>query len=288
MGGPPIQFSMPCWYLIDIPTILLSITINNLVQTLNVEPISNIFYGLRPKIFGIILLLIYFLGSTYAVFDLITNFTAAKLGAVLVMYLIFNGLLQQTVLHRYMAHSQFTMPKWLHNILIFLSCFAGLGSPTTFQQGHVLHHMNADTAGDVHGPGGPGLFSYKLILYQPNFVRINDPFLKFLHSYYHYILGTLILILGIIDVTWMSYYCMQVFLANQLSTDFFNWYMHTNTLPGSYKNHPQKDNSHNNFIIGFISGEWHNNHHNSSKQLNQGEKWWEFDYVYHMYIRWLI
>lgn len=258
------------------------------MPTQNVEPISDIFHSLRPKIFGIFLLLIYFLGSVYAVVDLVTNFTAVKCGVVLTMYMMFNGLLQQTVLHRYMSHSQFTLPKWLHNTLLFLGCFAGLGSPTTFQQGHVLHHMNADTARDIHGPGGPRLFSYKLLLYQPNFkFNIDDSFLKFLHHRYHYILGTFILILAILDPIWMSYYCMQVFLANQISTDFFNWYMHTNTLPGSYKNHPRSDNSHNHFVIGLISGEWHNNHHNSSKQLNQGEKWWEFDYVYHLYIRWL-
>ena len=50
-----------------------------------------------------------------------------------------------------------------------------------------------------------------------------------------------------------------------------------------YRNFDTKDNSYNNFILGFLCwGQgWHNNHHNSPSSYDFGtsvsNKWWEFD-----------
>jgi stearoyl-CoA desaturase (delta-9 desaturase) len=79
----------------------------------------------------------------------------------------------------------------------------------------------------------------------------------------------------------LTAFCLVSFLGT-IQDNLVNVFGHLKGIIG-YRNYATKDNSYNNFILGYLAwGQgWHNNHHYDPKNFNFGHgvssKWWEWD-----------
>lgn len=249
-------------------------------------PIQDIYKQAKPNIVGLLLLLTYILLAPLAVYDLFLEFTWDKIFLVISLYIIFNGFFQQAIYHRYVAHNQYQVSNWVHKFFLIIGCFASIGTAHTWKRGHMVHHAYADTKNDVHSPGGNFFFMHKLLLYGPiEQIKTSDSVYNLAHKYYYHILVPFIIIIGMIDIYWLAYYSLQILVGNFLFSDLFNRYAHLK-IWSSYRNFDTIDTSYNHLLFGLTGGEYHNNHHRFPQNANQGINWWEFDYVYHLYVKW--
>lgn len=185
--------------------------------------------------------------------------------------------------HRLLSHRVWPKaPKWLTKIGSIFGTLGLTGSTIGWCAIHRKHHRYTDQEQDPHSPKYKGFFNVQwLSMYEkpnPKYVidLSRDSFHRFLHENYWYInLLYVIAIFVLIDPFAVVY--LYLFPAMIL----WNYGSFINTVNHifGYRNHDTDDYSTNNFITGyFMWGEgWHNNHHNSPKQLYFGEKWWEFD-----------
>lgn len=58
------------------------------------------------------------------------------------------------LLHRYMCHGHYTLPKPLEYFLLLIGCMVGVGEPVSYAMTHLVHHnpKYTDTKLDPHGP----------------------------------------------------------------------------------------------------------------------------------------
>lgn len=196
--------------------------------------------------------------------------------------------------HRVFSHKTHNLPRWKENVLLFLSVFAGQGSSIFWVAIHRgYHHSHADTPKDLHSPldgiwhAFAGWFS-KMTENNPivNTKYAVDLMRKtnhvWFHKYQQRILWLVPLVVCLFD--WKLAFT-GFFLVTAISLaqeNLINVVGHLKCGIG-YRNFDTKDNSYNNFIIGYLGwGQgWHNNHHHSPGSYDFGTsvsgKWWEFD-----------
>ncbi len=190
--------------------------------------------------------------------------------------------------HRLISHSSFKSSDLIRNILAYLGCLGAQGSPVFWASLHNgLHHPFADTVRDLHSPIHGKFNSYigwqmslrpEQIPFRIGAKLIREPFFKFLHkNYYPVFWGT---VLTAAAISW-KFAIFGLIIPGFLSThqeNLIDLFCH---LPwAGYRNHDTRDNSVNNFILGFFAfGQgWHNNHHARPNDYNfGGDKWWEID-----------
>lgn len=196
------------------------------------------------------------------------------------LYFVLMHFLHNVSLHRYFSHNSFKTNKFWHITMCLLSPLACGGSAYAYAMAHRAHHIFSDTEKDPHGKY---LGFFKTAMFDWNFKKIpiktaqslNDKWIVLSHNYYVGIILIFYLILLTIDLQFALVYNLSV---------IFLWfaYISINVLNHTkgtinYRNYETSDNSQNNLIVGYLVGEWHNNHHHNPQKWNQKEKWWEID-----------
>jgi fatty-acid desaturase len=211
------------------------------------------------------------------------NFDVVDWLIAFLIYFITGCLGVSVTLHRFYSHKSFEFKSDLvRKIFTFFSVWGVIGDPMSWVNNHRHHHRLTDKEGDPHSPHVLGFFkvqwfsmfySYDKLRYVPEMVR--DDYIKFIHKHYYSFHMTLVAIMVFVNFKLLAiiYLVPAAILWNAGS--FINTIAH---LWGN-RTYNTKDNSVNNFILGYIVwGEgWHNNHHHSPKNYQFGEKWWQFD-----------
>jgi len=212
-----------------------------------------------------------------------------------IMWVLVCGLGIAVGYHRVFAHRTHKLPQWKENIILFFAVFAGQGASIFWVAMHRgYHHPYSDTIKDYHSPVAYNKFTafvgwYFRITETENLVNLKgsiDLLRKknhlFFHNYYKRILWGVPLLVACIDWKFaLTGFCL-VTMIGSLQDNLVNVYGHYKGLLG-YRNFETRDNSHNNFILGYLAwGQgWHNNHHYAPSSFDFGSgvsgKWYEFD-----------
>ena len=208
---------------------------------------------------------------------------------------------QTFFLHRYAAHSMFTMSKgWeiFFYILTWLTQGSSYLSPYAYGILHRLHHAFTDTEEDPHSPSyTKGLFPLMWktkIIYNDieNYrLKVDEKFMKNLpmwRSFDHFASSRLsrlgwvaiyIVIYAFIATQWWMWLLLPItILTGPVHGAIINYFAHKY----GYRNFDTPDTSKNFLPIDLIMmGEsYHNNHHKLLARPNFGIKWFEIDPTY--------
>ncbi len=192
--------------------------------------------------------------------------------------------------HRYFSHRSFKLNRFFQFLLAFLAQSSGQKGVLWWAAHHRLHHLNSDTAEDVHSPARDGfLWAHVGWILSPKYLGFDSeligdfskfPELLFIDRHNWVpptILGTVIFLLGGWHLFLWGFAVSTVLLYHGTFT--INSLAH---LWGS-RRFETTDTSRNNFFLAFITmGEgWHNNHHHYKHSCRQGLRWWEIDFTYY-------
>jgi len=243
------------------------------------------FQFIPAMIFGILTIILLILGIIPLYY----------LWATLVMWMLVCGLGIAVGYHRVFSHKTHTLPVWKENIILFLATFAGQGGSIFWAAMHRgYHHPHSDTKKDYHSP-----VAYdKMTAFVGWYLKItetNSPVnLKYavdllrkknhvwFHNHHLKILWVVPLVVALFD--WklaLTAFWLVTFIGS-LQDNLVNVFGHYKGSIG-YRNFETRDNSQNNFILGFLAwGQgWHNNHHYAPASYDFGSgvsgKWYEFD-----------
>lgn len=218
------------------------------------------------------------------------------LWATLVMWVLVCGLGIAVGYHRVFSHKTHQLPTWKENILLFFATFAGQGGSIFWVALHRgYHHPYADSdPRDLHSPvvyNIPSAFVgwyFKIsertspvsIKYAVDLLR--KPNHVWFHKHYMKVLWCVPLLVAIADWKLALTGFWLVTMIGSVQDNLVNVFGHTKGVIG-YRNFNTKDNSHNNFILGYLAwGQgWHNNHHYSPSSYDFGssisKRWYEID-----------
>lgn len=201
--------------------------------------------------------------------------------------------------HRFFSHRTYKTGRIFQFLLAFTGTAAYQKGPLWWSAHHRRHHLNADTANDLHSPQTQSFWQSHVgwflsrdsqateVKYISNLLKYRD--LRFLDKYYSvppvllaismFLLGAMLeryaphlgtsswqmLVWGFFISTVLLYH--GTFTVNSLAHIF-----------GS-RRYATADNSRNNLFVALITlGEgWHNNHHHYPSSERQGFYWWELD-----------
>lgn len=226
---------------------------------------------------------------------LVGTIPAYYLIATFIMWVLVCGLGIAVGYHRVFSHRTYTLPTWKENIILFFATFAGQGGSIFWAALHRgYHHPHSDTKIDIHSPIVHGKLHsfvgwYYFITESTNPVNIKyavDLLRKknhvFFHKHYLKILWMVPALVALVDWKLSLTGFWLVTLLGLTQDNLVNVFGHLKGYIG-YRNFNTKDNSHNNFLLGYLAwGQgWHNNHHYDPKSYDFGSKisgkWYEFD-----------
>ena len=157
---------------------------------------------------------------------------------------------------------------------------------------HRFHHQHADLEDDLHSPRFQG-FGYAHwgwffdaknrptdLSKVPDLARY--PELVFLDGALACTLvaaayaGLLFWLFGWEGILW-GFCVSTVFVWHTV-----HWIQSFSHSCGGYRRFRTRDDSRNHWLVGVLSGEFHNNHHAFPSAARQGYTWWEFDGVYQL------
>lgn len=213
----------------------------------------------------------------------------------LIGWILISGLGVAVGYHRVFSHNTHTnLPTYKENILLFFGTLSGQGSSITWSAIHRgYHHKYSDTKRDLHTPKNGfyhAFFGWAKQITENNPIvnlKYAGPILrKNNHIWFH---KNQMLILWLVPIivallNWklcLALVCLPTALS-LLQDNLTNVFGHTKAYIG-YRNFCTKDNSQNNFILGYLGwGQgWHNNHHYDPKSFDFGKsisgKWYEVD-----------
>lgn len=192
------------------------------------------------------------------------------------------GPISLMTLHRLLTHKTFKTYPWVEKILSFITVYATLGPTINWVGMHRYHHAHSDTELDPHSPSQHGWFSAYTGIGWPTpvipmkYVKdlMRSPTHKFiLKNYFKILIGTIILLIAINPPLVLFVYFLPTTIAFH-AVNALNVICHSR----GYRNHDTKDLSTNNLFIHFMTWEGlHNNHHNSPRNWNNKERWFEID-----------
>lgn len=212
-----------------------------------------------------------------------------------IMWVLVCGLGIAVGYHRVFSHRTHQLPVWKENIILFFATFAGQGASifwTALHRGY--HHPHSDTEKDIHSPaiyGKLGAFVgwYFKITEKTNPIQIKyaidllrKPNHVWFHKHYYKILWGIPILVALINWKLCLAMFVLVTMLGVIQDNLINVFGHDKGL-GGYRNFITNDNSHNNFILGYLGwGQgWHNNHHHDPRSFDFGKgiskKWWELD-----------
>ena len=212
-----------------------------------------------------------------------------------IMWILVSGLGIAVGYHRIFSHKTHVIPTWKENIILFFAAFAAQGASIFWVALHRgYHHPYAETDKDIHSPVIHGKL-HSFVGWQYSITENSSPVnIKYAidllrkpnHLWFHKhqmkVLWGVPLIVTLFD--WklaLTAFCLVSFLGT-IQDNLVNVFGHLKGIVG-YRNYETKDNSYNNFILGYLAwGQgWHNNHHYDPKSYDFGKsvsgKWWEWD-----------
>ena len=227
-----------------------------------------------------LLQLFYLLGSLYLI---VVAPQQILLG--LVAYVFLETFAGNIGLHRYFGHRSFHCKPWVHNFLLFLGHYIGVGSVLSWVGQHRYHHMHSDTPEDVHSPYFQGLktifFGQWSLQVKPSSIKelTKDKTLVFWHRNYFKFHALIVLFWIAVDNFLGTYYLLTFYCFPNLMCLFSGYVLAVITHWHGYRTYETNDRSTNSWIANILTlGEgWHNNHHANPQRLFQGEKWYEWD-----------
>lgn len=194
--------------------------------------------------------------------------------------------------HRYFAHSQFVVGPITRKVFAYYTSISGYSTPLYWIVQHTHHHRNSDLPSDVHSPKNGILNSMFLWIFKPSVISsvFSDRNSKVMavramqdkdvmNASKHFYAVNILFYSLLLCISTDAFFAWSAgFIIELLKYGFINSVLHLK-LPGNYRNHNLKDDSQNNYLLGFITlgFGWHNNHHADAKKLDLQEKWWEFD-----------
>lgn len=201
----------------------------------------------------------------------------------LISYWIIGVLGINIYMHRLTSHRSFKTNKWIETVLSFFSVISTVGSPLAWVCIHRQHHRSCEREGDPHSPYRLGNVRAWFGFWDNTPLELKlvrdlrtDPYQKFLHRYYGYIILSWVILLGFVNPLWIIFvYAIPACLCLH-STSAIIVIAHRH----GYKTYPlNHDESRNSWIANLITlGEgWHNNHHAKPYEWSNWEKWWEWD-----------
>jgi stearoyl-CoA desaturase (delta-9 desaturase) len=216
------------------------------------------------------------------------NFSLAEFGIIFFLYFLgacFGGTM---TFHRLIAHRSWNAPNWFYYIGSLIGSYFLVGSPLAWANNHIAHHRYTDTDKDPHSPKKYGILGMFTSMFHAErklkYVRINK-FQLILHRYYflgHAVILTLFLTVFGIHTTVLLYLAPSalVWTIPSLVNHFCHLDYGLMGKLGHYRNNENRDDSHNNIILGYlVFGEgFHNNHHTNPANPNMGGRHpWEID-----------
>lgn len=182
--------------------------------------------------------------------------------------------------HRYLSHNLLVLNRFWHTVIILLATLVSYGSPLGWAMLHKAHHRYNGTSKDSYLTKNPLKIFFcitnPLSVDTADGRHLNDSWVVFTHRYYHLILIINNITLYIINPEIWIAFNLAVILC--YFAFIWTWAVAHQKHFFSYQNF--KDDSFNDLFCGYILGEWHNNHHNNPKVLNEQVKWWEIDVLY--------
>jgi stearoyl-CoA desaturase (delta-9 desaturase) len=232
------------------------------------------------------------------------SFSALLLGIIdayvnspwwLICFFLYNivvtGYLAHSIaLHRYFVHRAFKTTAFKHKILLALSIIPGCGGPISFAILHRHHHKHSDQELDTHRPV-EGFF-HTWILYSlkdadwfKNQKKVNniakdlyrEPGARWVQKNYFLIFSIAVLMSFLIDWRITVYFVLAPVAGNFLNNILLSYTSHIKRFPGNYRNFNTTDDSHNNFLVSWLYGDLHNNHHQSPSAHYEAVKEGEYD-----------
>jgi stearoyl-CoA desaturase (delta-9 desaturase) len=206
--------------------------------------------------------------------------------------------------HRYAAHGQFTMPRWMEKVC-FVGSYIFMGSnylsPYGYGVMHRMHHSFADTEEDPHSPKySKNIFQMmwqtkeKYSALANKKVDVDEKFTKgvpewrwfddFARSWFSRLAWSAAYIWFYIEFVpegmWYLYLLLPInLMMSPVHGAIINWYAHI----FGYRNYKQDNTSRNLLPLDFLMwGEsYHNNHHMHGNSANfGGVRWHEIDPMY--------
>lgn len=209
---------------------------------------------------------------------------------------------QTFFLHRYAAHSMFTMNKFWERfffLLTYISQGPSFLNPKAYSILHQRHHQFSDTVNDPHSPHFfKDIFSMMWTTYHKYVAAKNADeaqLEKFVHKYYprwkkverlaeFWPMGILwfsffIFVYVKISPPWYGYLFLPLHLImGPIQGAVVNWFGHKL----GYRNFELQDKSKNTLPVdALLMGElYQNNHHKKPLNANFATKWFEFDVTF--------
>ena len=210
-------------------------------------------------------------------------------------WILISGLGIAVGYHRIFSHgTHLDLPRWKENLILFLGALGGQGSSITWAAIHRgYHHRCSDTERDLHSPKHGifhAFFGWTTKITENNsginFKYASNLLRKSNHVWFHKhqlrIIWITPILLAIIDWKLSLMLIVLPVSLSLLQDNLVNIFGHLRGGIG-YRNFETSDNSHNNFILGYIGwGQgWHNNHHWNPASYDFGKsvsgRWWEWD-----------
>ena len=181
--------------------------------------------------------------------------------------------------HRYFAHKQFKVNKFVEDIFLWCGSMVGFGGPLSYSMTHLIHHKYPDSALDPHGPTR-GLRSILVIfqktvnpketpLFSRRMIELNNSY-SWVHKYYNLLLLANALILFLIDYKLFLFFWW-------LPACLSNWYIAWAVIRQHWNMSPHNSRFNR---WEFTHESLHKNHHDSPGRSNDAVNPGEIDWTY--------
>jgi stearoyl-CoA desaturase (delta-9 desaturase) len=183
--------------------------------------------------------------------------------------------------HRYFSHSAFKAPVWFEYFVLLFGSLAFTGPLLGWVWIHRTHHLHSDTDKDPHSPKYlgfwrtffvlPGRRSHwqdqKLSRHHVKGLLKNKRVVFFYRN--HKIIRMITFILGVLllPVEWFLVLIVSPMIFGYLGFGLLNAVCHKRGIPNNTW-----------WVSIFTAGEgWHKNHHDNTKRILNGTKWYHID-----------
>lgn len=210
----------------------------------------------------------------------------ASLSLIILGYFLYVCLGIVVTFHRFHTHQSYELPKPLDRIFSFLGCMSNTGSSIVWTAIHIKHHLHSDKEGDPHSPWIAGwkvfLLRYPIdpkIKWRMKHL-ISDPYHRFLHRYYYFLMISWSLFLYLIGGMYLVIFLhLAPIVLSAVMSNIVNYVGHKDSWFGNYRSFNLSDRSTNNWLWAIPTwGEsLHNNHHRFPKSITTSRHWWEID-----------
>ena len=240
--------------------------------------------SLAVKAIVLIVVLVPFLGTIYAMVQLWQQYVGWTEVALMLVLYVLSGMGITVGFHRMLTHKSFETTPWNKAMWLIFGSLALEGDPITWASTHIQHHAHSDDEDDPHSPLEGLWHSHVGWLFQhKNNIAVygtwlkKDPVVVWVSKYWLVWsgLGLLIpfLIAGWQGLLWGG--LVRIFLTHHIT-----WSVNSICHTFGRRDYNTRDASRNNFIVGLLAfGEgWHNNHHAFPRSAFHGLEWWQIDF----------